>query len=144
MNYIRYAVVRAYGPYYEAELRLREEVLRKPLGMLLTPDRSMEESSFHLLALDGETVAGVLLLTPLPDGGARLRQAAVRASFRGRGIGGRLVRLAEELAADTGITGIVLHARKEAEGFYERAGYVPEGDEFTEVGIPHRLMVKRL
>ncbi len=143
MHDIRYAVAEAYGPRYEAELGLREEVLRKPLGMFLTIDPAVEESSLHLLALDGETVVGTLLLTPLPGGRARLRQAAVRASYRGRGTGRRLVRLAEEQAAKMGITVLVLHARKEAAGFYERAGYTPEGGEFTEVGIPHRLMCKR-
>jgi predicted GNAT family N-acyltransferase len=35
-----------------------------------------------------------------------------------------------------------LHARIVAVGFYEKMGYVRQGELFTEVGIPHVLMQK--
>jgi len=37
-----------------------------------------------------------------------------------------------------------MHARKTAIGFYEKSGYSVIGDEFTEVGIPHFEMVKKI
>jgi len=39
---------------------------------------------------------------------------------------------------------MVLHAREAAIPFYLRLGYELEGEPFTEVGIPHRRMVKLL
>ena len=39
---------------------------------------------------------------------------------------------------------IVLHARETALGFYQKLGYETEGDSFTEVGLPHSAMRKKL
>jgi len=37
-----------------------------------------------------------------------------------------------------------LHARDTAVGFYEKRGYVREGDFFLEVSLPHITMTKSL
>jgi hypothetical protein len=37
-----------------------------------------------------------------------------------------------------------MHARKTALGFYEKLGYSRQGEEFTEVTIPHYIMEKAL
>ncbi len=39
---------------------------------------------------------------------------------------------------------IRLHSQKHAEGFYEKCGFYPVGDEFLEEGIPHILMERPL
>lgn len=39
---------------------------------------------------------------------------------------------------------IETHAREYAADFYLKLGYEITGDRFTEVGIPHRFMEKRL
>jgi predicted GNAT family N-acyltransferase len=39
---------------------------------------------------------------------------------------------------------IILHARETARGFYEKLRYEAEGDSFTEVGLPHLFMGKKL
>jgi predicted GNAT family N-acyltransferase len=69
---------------------------------------------------------------------------AVEKSFRDRGIGRSLVAASEDLAAERGITAVVLHAQRRVEGFYAACGYVAEGETFFEEGIPHVLMRKRL
>ena len=52
----------------------------------------------------------------------------------------------EDVAAAEGADEVWLHARDTAFGFYERLGYVPEGEIFVSelTGIPHRTMRKRL
>ena len=40
--------------------------------------------------------------------------------------------------------GIALHAQVNAQGFYEKLGFVAEGPVFDEVGMPHQRMVIRL
>jgi predicted GNAT family N-acyltransferase len=37
-----------------------------------------------------------------------------------------------------------LHARKTAIGFYEKLAYAVVGGEFTEVGVAHVKMIKRI
>ena len=41
-------------------------------------------------------------------------------------------------------SGARLSARATAIGFYQRLGYVAEGEPFLEVTLPHRLMRRRL
>jgi predicted GNAT family N-acyltransferase len=37
-----------------------------------------------------------------------------------------------------------MHARKDAQGFYEKMGYKVSGGEFSEITIPHLVMEKKL
>ena len=37
-----------------------------------------------------------------------------------------------------------LHAQTHALGFYEKHGFVAEGEEFMEAGIPHFVMTRHL
>ena len=74
----------------------------------------------------------------------KLRQMAVVPSHQGQRIGQRLLAYAESMACDRGFERIVLHARENAVGFYEKSGFVTIGASFIEVTIPHQKMVKRL
>ena len=51
---------------------------------------------------------------------------------------------AENIARDLGYRKLCMHARKTARGFYEKLGYMVNGDEFMEVTIPHYTMEKAL
>lgn len=130
---------------YEQTVSLRDEVLRKPLGLQFGPEeRTDEKGSFHLACLrDGIGVA-CLVLKPLPGKQIRMRQLAVRSGFRGQGLGRTLVSYSESVARDHGYEEMVLHARETAVGFYEKMGYEVEGDRFIEVTIPHFAMRKSL
>jgi predicted GNAT family N-acyltransferase len=44
------------------------------------------------------------------------------------------------LARDRGIRRVRLNAQSRAVAFYARHGFVAEGEEFIEAGIPHRSM----
>ncbi|MCP4636838.1 MAG: GNAT family N-acetyltransferase [Methyloversatilis sp.] len=96
--------------------------------------------SVHALALiDGEAVGCGRLL---PDG--HIGRMAVRRAFRGRGIGRAVLDALLAAAAGRGLGLLQLHAQTHAQGFYAQAGFVAEGAEFDEAGIPHRRMVRRL
>jgi predicted GNAT family N-acyltransferase len=131
---------------YGAEKKLRNEVLRAPLGLALSEtDVRGEEQQIHLLALDesGEVV-GCVLIVPGGDGTARIRQMAVAGSERGKGIGAGLMAQAERIARAAAIRKLTMHARLEARGFYERLGYRVTSDVFLQVTIPHVVMEKKL
>lgn len=90
----------------------------------------------------GEVIGTCRLLF---DGSScRLGRMAVSASARGGGHGAQLIEAAEVVAAAEGAAEIVLHAQRQAEGFYAAAGFRPEGGTFVEADIPHVLMRKRL
>ncbi len=130
---------------YRGMVELRRRVLRTPLGLEFTEEQLAQEwTDMHIAAyLDGDLVGG-LILTDVDGAVAQLRQMVVHPDYQGRGLGGGIVAFAESLATERGYREIVLHARESAIGFYQRGGYVPTGEVFTEVTIPHRTMVKRL
>ncbi|OWR27797.1 GNAT family N-acetyltransferase [Saccharibacillus sp. O23] len=136
----------AYGSgEYEESLRLRNEVLRRPLGMeIANDDLSGDLSALHVGAFAGERLVGILLLRPKSAGVLQMKQVAVDESLRGRSVGRKMVEYAETLAAAQGCEEIVLHAREIAVPFYERLGYAREGERFEEIGIPHYVMSKKL
>lgn len=131
---------------YERTVALRDEVLRRPLGLIFSDeDLDAESDDLHCAATgrDGDLL-GCLVLTRVDEQTVRMRQVAVRPDRQGGGIGAVLVRFSEQVARSSGYRRMVLHARETAVAFYLRLGYEIEGEEFTEVGIPHRFMARRL
>ena len=130
---------------YNQTLALRDEILRKPLGLEFTPQElAMEQNAFHLACWQDDTLAGCLVLMPLSGKQIRMRQLAVRSDMQKQGIGRRLVAYAEAFTRDRGYEDMVLHARETAVEFYRQAGYDVEGDRFIEATIPHFYMRKNL
>jgi len=69
------------------------------------------------------------------------RIAVVR-SFRGKGLGSRIVSFLEGMARAQGVHRVYLGAQLQAIPFYEKLGYRCYGNEFMDAGIPHRHMEK--
>ena len=130
---------------YEETVALRDEVLRKPLGLSYDPaELAGEKDSFHLALRKGAVLVACLVLKPLDERCIKMRQLAVRESSQGKGVGRELVNYAESFLKGRGFAEIVLHARETARGFYEKLGYEAEAGSFTEVGLPHVFMRKML
>lgn len=93
-------------------------------------------------------ILGSARLLPFEAGSLsrQVRQVAVAPAAQGAGVGRVLMEALERIAAREGATELWLNARASAYGFYERLGFVAEGDEFVSAltGIPHRTMRKRL
>lgn len=137
----------AFGtPEYHETVLLRNDVLRKPLGLQFSAeDLATEYDSFHLVLYDEALeLAACLVLKPLTEDTAKMRQVAVREKYQGKGIGKRLVLLSEIFLKRRGFSKLELHARKNVVPFYEKLNYTAIGDEFEEVGIPHFKMIKNL
>jgi predicted GNAT family N-acyltransferase len=135
-----------YGsPEYEQMLRLRFELLRKPLGLSFDPVETEKEKDDVLMgAFEDERLLGCCLLTKVDSKVLRLRQMAVPNNLQGKGIGRALMIFAENIARDMHFDTLMMHARVTATGFYEKMGYVKKDGQFIEVTIPHVIMVKKL
>jgi N-acetylglutamate synthase-like GNAT family acetyltransferase len=130
-------------PEYAQIWQLREEMLRKPLGLSLkNEDLSDDALDIIFIALDNENVIGCVMMHALPNNVIKLRQMAVYEAWQGKGIGQMLVKEAEKYSWQNGYEKIVLHARQHAIGFYQHLGYIIVSDLFTEVSIPHVAMEK--
>lgn len=133
-------------PLYEQAKGLRNEVLRKPLGLRLSPEELiLDEGREHIVALGEEgTVLGSVSLYMQEPTLLRVKQMVVDPGQQGKGIGAKLMEAAEERGRELGAEEVILNARCTALDFYDKQGYGTQGDEFMEKGIPHRVMVKRM
>jgi predicted GNAT family N-acyltransferase len=130
---------------YRQALRLREAVLRQPLGLTVTEEELADDAMRqHFCAVSYGIVIGTVSLRPLDEATLQLKQMAVAEDRRREGIGKRLLNHAEGWARGAGFLHLVLNARMGAEGFYARFGYVAEGEPFDENTIPHIRMTKLL
>ena len=131
---------------HKLELALRFRILRAPLNLPPGSEvHAAEKDIWHLVALQNGQVVGCVLL--LPDAARRsgqLLQMAVDDSLQGQGLGRKLVLELEARVVREGFSKIILHAREVASIFYAKLGYLPQGDLFEEVGIPHQVMTKDL
>jgi len=124
-------------------LALRYRILREPLGMTFSEeDLQLEKDDVFIACNENGHIIGCCILTRLSDDVVKLRQMAVDNRWQGKNAGKNIVLFAEQYAAELGCTTIKLHARETASGFYSKCGYTVSGEEFTEIGIPHFLMVK--
>ncbi|MBI5898113.1 MAG: GNAT family N-acetyltransferase [Rhodocyclales bacterium] len=91
----------------------------------------------HVLARgpDGTAIGTGRLL---PDG--HIGRMAVSAAWRGQGVGRALLERLLEEAAAAGMRDLALNAQTTANDFYRRFGFVAEGAEFIEAGLPHQAM----
>jgi predicted GNAT family N-acyltransferase len=141
------AVVEA--PYnsdlYRQSLSLREAILRKPLGLVVTAKELADDRlRRHFVATSHSAVVGSVSLRPLDGDTIQLRQMAVAEERRREKIGAQLLARAEDWARGHGYRLMVLNARLGAEGFYARYGYRAEGEPFDENTVPHIRMTKAL
>ena len=132
-------------PEYLKMVNLRDNVLRRPLGLTFDHDELMAEKDDILIAcMDDEEIMGCCILVRVDDNIVRLRQMAVLDNLHGKGIGASIMNFAENVARDKGFKIMTMHARDTAIGFYEKFGYKVKGNQFTEVNIPHHVMEKAL
>jgi ribosomal protein S18 acetylase RimI-like enzyme len=130
---------------YQQMVQLRNDILRRPLGLQFTPEELEKEKEEILIgAFEEEKMLGCCMLIKQDPVSVRLRQMAVLNNLQGKGIGRALMQFAENIARDRGFQKITMHARKTAVGFYEKLGYRVCGMEFEEVTIPHYVMEKLL
>ena len=97
----------------------------------------------HIVAMDGEQVVGTCRLL-FRGRVARLGRLAVEPGRRGEGIAAAILKEADTVALGQAADSISLHAQTYALKLYLDAGYEERGSAFTEEGIEHVAMEKRL
>ena len=96
--------------------------------------RDLEPEARQLWVEQDGAVVATLRIRRDPDGSARIGRVATAASARGAGLAAALMRRALELAGDREI---VLGAQAYLADWYTRFGFVRDGADYVEDGIPH-------
>ena len=132
--------------HYKEACRLRDDILRKPLGMSLY-DQNLEEEKDHIHIIGKsfeDDVIAYLQFKIIDEKLAKMQQVVVLPKYQSIGVGKSLVNFSEKFISNIGIYSILLHAREPVVGFYEKLGYEKFGEKFLEVTIPHHKMNKNL
>lgn len=103
----------------------------------------LDGDAIQLLAHQGGQVIGTARILMFPTYG-KIGRVAVLQEARGSGAGVALIKAATSEIRSRGAAQAKLGAQTNAIGFYERLGFVVEGPEYMDAGIPHRDMVATL
>ncbi|WP_433791631.1 GNAT family N-acetyltransferase [Actinoplanes sp. CA-252034] len=121
-------------------LKLRSEVfvVEQECAYLDPDGRDVEPGTRHLWFAQGRTVQAYLRILS-EHGVERIGRVVTAPDARGRGLAGRLI---TEAITVIGNRPSVLHAQAHLAGYYGRFGYVVNGPEYLEDGIPHVPMAR--
>ena len=102
---------------------------------------ALDATSQHVLVLDDhDQPVGTGRLTPA----RAIGRMAVLGEHRGHGVGALVMEQLIAKARELGYDELTLSAQEHAIPFYERFGFVAEGDRYLDANIPHRTMRRAL
>jgi len=103
--------------------------------------RDLVPGTLHILAEADSQLVGYLRVLSESDGTKRIGRVCSSPAVRGTGMGAMLM---TDAVTAIGDTESVLDAQTYAQGFYAKFGYVVDGVEFVEDGIPHIPMRRKV
>ena len=124
---------------------VRRQVFIKEQGIKREEEfDGLDQNSDHIIVYGNNVPVGTARIRYKNDVLAKLERIAVLKSYRGRGIGKRIIAASIELAKMKGALEVTLDAQQSAAEFYEKLGFRQAGEPFEEAGIPHIAMSKKL
>jgi len=139
---ITFKIISFKSPEHEKAVSLREEILRKPLGLAFsTEELECEKDHIHIAGFQDEEIIATAVLV-IEGKKAKMQRVAVKMAMQGQGIGSKMIVFCEEYGKKYGITSLYCYARESTVNFYLKNNYIPEGTYFNEDTIPHIKMSK--
>ncbi len=123
-------------------MAIRMEVFVREQGVSLDEEMDThDQAATHYIAREDGAPIGTAR-TRVEEGSGRIERVAVRAAHRGSGAGAALMtHCIARLKNHPQVTRIVISAQTQARAFYEKLGFVAEGEEYQDAGIAHYRMV---
>jgi ElaA protein len=116
------------------QLRIAVFVVEQECAYQELDGRDMEPATRHLWVEDGDDVIGYLRILHEPDDSYRIGRVCVTEKARNSGVAARLMHAAVDVIESSPS---VVDAQAHLTGWYARFGFLPDGPEFVEDGIPH-------
>ena len=100
----------------------------------------LDLDAVHVLAFDGDGIIGTGRI--LPDG--HIGRIAVKRRYRGRGTGRMITQKLLDIARDLDLPEVCLSSQCHAREFYQKMGFIEQGDRYEEAGIDHVKMIRKI
>lgn len=97
----------------------------------------------HILVYYNEQPVGTGRIRVV-NGLGKLERICILKPYRKFGLGKVIIKRLQEIAEEMGVSQVKLHGQTQAEGFYQKLGFLTSSTIFMEDGIPHILMVKEI
>ena len=131
-----------WSEFREKLQQIRSQVFIEEQGVAKEIERDgLDGNAHHFLAVN-ELAQYIGCARLLSNG--QIGRMAVLSDQRGLGIGALLLNAAVSAAKELGFEQVFLHAQSQAEGFYRKGGFLPNGPRFLEAGIEHVNMTMNL
>jgi len=130
----------------DAAFALRREVFEVEQNVPRPLDRdAFDFNADHVVAFDESgACVGTGRAVRVDTRTCQIGRMAVSRALRKNGVGAAILDSLERMAALRGLREITVHSQLPAESFYRNRGYLTEGAQFLEEGVPHVLMRKVL
>lgn len=137
-------IIKTYEKLPEEAHYIRQTVFVEEQGFREEFD-TIDNTAVHAVGfIDGSPVATGRIFPAEENGTYYLGRLAVLKDFRKGGTGSKMLEFLESEAAKRGASKIILHAQIQAQPFYEKNGYIAEGEPFLDESTPHITMIKKL
>jgi predicted GNAT family N-acyltransferase len=130
-----------------AAFHIRRKVFVEEQGVPLEDEfddfDTLDGQCEHILVYYNEQPVGTGRIRVVDELG-KLERICILKPYRKFGLGKIIIKALEEIAEKMGVSQVKLHGQTQAEGFYQKLGYLTSSNIFMEDGIPHILMVKEI
>lgn len=131
-------------PTYAVDIRMQVFVKEQGFSKDLELDE-FEKVAKHLVGfVNGRMAATSRYFYSERHKAFLISRIAVLKEYRGKGLGGDIVKAAEEKIKEDGGKTAVIHAQLRVKGFYESLGYEAYGEVDLEESVEHIMMKKAL
>lgn len=126
---------------YKQALSLREQILKKPLGLVFSEELAEEKDYIHIAGyLEKELCTTAVLVPEVRI--AKMQRVVVKEKLQRQGIGSALVAFCEEYAKNNSFKLIYCYSRIEVILFYMKNGFQICGEITFKNNTPYQKMQK--
>ena len=125
-----------FSKLFEARKKVYVDELDVPLELEFD---EYDETAFHFVVEVDDFVVGTARLVVLGFDG-NIGRVCILKNFRRKGLGTKLIISIIVASMDIGLDRLIVEAKVDALSFYEKIGFVTEGNEYLEIGVPHKKM----
>lgn len=129
------------SPFWQPAIALRYEVFvdeqKVPEEMEID---AYDDTACHLLVQDDKQNAVGVLRVVIKGVSGKIGRVAVARDYRHQGVGSEMMVRALAYCRSLKLESVALDSQTYVTAFYERLGFVQEGEAFMDAGIPHVRM----